>query len=636
MCGICGIYSPDGRTIEPKHVERMRDAMQTRGPDGFGLKCGQGFAFGHRRLAIIDLSDDGRQPMTNEDGSVIVTFNGEIYNFGDLRPELVSAGHVFHSKSDTEVLIHGYEEWGMEELLKRIRGMFAFALLDSSRKRLYLVRDPFGKKPLFFQWKEGELVFASSARAMTQALPSMPEVDLAAIDDLIWNNHIPGRKTIFSSVEKILPGHAWQLNHDGTIREWAHWQPNCFEPEYGVSEEAWLDRMECVLETAVRRRFVSDVPVGTMLSGGIDSGLVTALAAKALGQVQTFTVASDDPVQNESGLAAMVANRYHTDHHVLAVKSDVRRDLIRLVSAMGEPFADSSAINVFGISELAKQWITVVLTGDGGDEGFGGYQSFFAVHCAEQFSRGMPLFVRPFIKRYAESIDRRFRSGVMHKLGTLLRIAAESPENFCGRLSPDLNACRNGLFTKEMHMQLAGRNPFGHIGQILAENRYGTSWADRMMDVFFRTTLADDFLTKVDLATMGVSMEARCPFLDVDVVDLAFRIPVSMRFRGFQRKGLLRRLAKRHLPVEIVDRRKQGFTVAVDLWFRDQWTDIVNEFILGPHVEQRGWFRRESLQQIVDEHRSGINRSGQLWALLVLELWLRLTIDGTLSATDVL
>jgi asparagine synthase (glutamine-hydrolysing) len=632
MCGICGIFRPDGAPVDADRVLRMRDAMTPRGPDGCGLISGPGYALGHRRLSIIDLSADGQQPMANEDGSIWVVFNGEIYNFADLRGELLAEGHHFRSRSDTEVLIHGYENWGIEELLRRIRGMFAFALLDTRRNQIHLARDPLGKKPLYFRWSDHELAFASSARALNLGLRSTPALNLASIDDLLWNNHIPLRKTIFQGVEKVLAGHAWSLDGEERISELTHWRPSCYRPEYGVTESEWLERIEDALLTAVKRRFVSDVPVGTMLSGGVDSSLVTALAAKAMGQVKTFTVANEDPREDESPYAAAVAERYHTEQHVLRTHSRVREELPRLIAAMGEPFADSSAINVFTISALARQWVTVVLTGDGGDEAFGGYRSHFAVHCAGLLAPMASRLRWPL----SYCIPALYRGGlVLHKTGTLLDMASGSLEWYMGNLHGGDAKLRNDLYTPAFHSALAGHNPRGYVLDIVAQSR-AESWGNRIMECDLRCSLVDDMLTKVDVASMAVSMETRCPFLDIDVIDLASRIPTRIRFSGLRRKGLLRALARRHLPRETVDRKKLGFGVPVGLWFRRDWTDIVQEFILGPHVEQRGWFRRQTLERIVAEHRQGAAHQDLLWALLVLELWLRLVVDCTLSPTDTL
>lgn len=634
MCGICGIFRPDGAPVAADRVLRMRDAMMPRGPDGCGLVSGPGYAVGHRRLSIIDLSADAEQPMANEDGSIWVVFNGEIYNFLDLRKELQQQGHQFRSRSDTEVLIHGYESWGLEKLLRRIRGMFAFALLDLARRQVHLARDPLGKKPLFFRWADNELAFASSARALNQGLASTPAIDVAAIDDLLWNNHIPMRRTIFRGVEKVLPGHTWSLDGERRVSELVHWRPNCYQPEHGVTADEWLQRIEDALMTAVRRRFVADVPVGTMLSGGVDSSLVTAFAAKAMGQVKTFTVANEDPKEDESPYASAVAEYYHTDQHVLPTHSRFRGNLLRLIAAMGEPFADSSAINVFAISELARQWITVVLTGDGGDEGFGGYQEHFGPYCAGRLA---PFLPRGLQQPLAWCTNALYRGGrTLHKAGTLIEMASGSLEKYFGTLYPEGARLREELYTPDFLSALAGHNPRGHVLNILTKSRAQRAWGSRIMESFLLTNLADDYLTKVDLATMGVSMEARCPFLDIDVIDLASKIPEEIRFLGCRRKGLLRALARRHLPRETVDRKKQGFGVPVGLWFRHDWRDLTQEFILGPHVERRGWFRRQTLERIVAEQRQGVEHDYLLWAILVLELWLRLVVDGTLNQADTL
>ena len=305
--------------MDPARVKRMRDAMSYRGPDGVGLTYGPGYSLGHRRLSIFDLSENGLQPMANEDGSVEVVFNGAIYNFVELKHELVGHGHLFRSRTDTEVLLHGYEQWGLEKLLARIRGMYAFAIFDHSRHSIHLSRDPLGKKPLFFRWKQGELVFASSARAIVLALDTAPEINAVAVDQLLSDMYIPGPGSIFEGVEKLLPGHAASFVQDGERKDLVHWTPDFLHPETGVRDEEWLERIEHALRNAVRRRLVADVPVGVLLSGGVDSSLVTVTAAKIAGRVQTFSVKTDDPAMDESRFAAAVARRYDTVHHELTV-----------------------------------------------------------------------------------------------------------------------------------------------------------------------------------------------------------------------------------------------------------------------------------------------------------------------------
>jgi asparagine synthase (glutamine-hydrolysing) len=633
MCGICGIFRSDGGPVDPDRVVAMRDAMIPRGPDAAGLESGAGFALGHRRLSILDLSEAGRQPMANEDGSILLVLNGEIYNFADLRPELEAAGHRFHSHTDTEVLLHGYEQWGFETLLERIRGMYAFALLDRPRWQLHLARDPLGKKPLFFRFEQGALVFASSARALSLGLNATPDIDLLAVDDLLWNQSIPGARTIFRGVRKLLPGRAWSVGRDGTPREFVHWQRDFFHPDGGAGVETWLQRIEESLTQAIRRRFVADVPVGVMLSGGVDSGLITALASKALGRVKTFSVTNEDPRQDETAYAAAVARQYQTDHHVLPVTSNVRRDLPRLVAAMGEPLADASAANLFAIAQLARRHVTVVLTGDGGDEAFGGYTETWAAHYAQKLQRWIPAALRPPLAGGARLLHRS--GGMLHRAGTFLQMASQPLERTFSAMSPAQRRIRLGLYTPELRASLLEHSPFQQYRDVLEKNR-DALWSDRLMQAHLETLLPDDYLAKVDYATMGASLEARSPFLDVDVLDVAMRIPASMRYHGGHPKGLLRTLARRHLPASGVDRSKQGFTLPVEMWLRGAWTDLVQDFVLGPHVERRGWFCRNSLEQIVARQKRGERLGPLLWALIILELWLRMAIDRTLGADDAL
>jgi asparagine synthase (glutamine-hydrolysing) len=627
MCGICGLFCPNGGPVDARRVERMRDAMIARGPDGAGVSQGPGYALGHRRLAILDLSETGSQPMTNEDGVIEVTFNGEIYNFTVLRSELEASGHIFRSRSDTEVLIHGYEEWGLERLLKRIRGMYAFGLVDVRRGQIHLARDPLGKKPLFFSWDGNELAFASSARALVRGLHGRPEIDPTAVDDLLRHLYVAGAHSIFMGVEKLLPGHAVSLGRDGRRRDLVHWQPDFSQPEQGVEEAEWLARIEAALTAAIQRRLVADVPVGILLSGGVDSGLVTALAAQAAGRVKTYCVATQDPRLNESRYAQAVAERYDTEHHVLPVCSDVREDLPALVASMGEPLGDSSAANLFAISRMARRSVTVALTGDGGDECFGGYNYFLAYHYAGMCQPFLPGPLRMTFAAAAEGMRRM--SGPMRKAGTLLRIASAPIEKTYHQTSPVLDApTRAALYTPGFAARLEGYDPAAHHLRTLA-GANGRLPVDRVMQAHWQTILADEFLVKTDVATMAASLEARCPFLDLDLVELAMRIPARVRFAGNEPKGLLRKLARHHVPVETVDRPKQGFATPTGRWLRD-WPDLIEDLVLGSQVERRGWFRRPVLERIALGEVGGPGRDKLLWMLIVLELWLRMTADGAL------
>lgn len=628
MCAICGIFRRDRSPIDAGRLETMRDAMSQRGPDAADASFGPGFALGHRRLAIIDLSDAGRQPMPNEDGTIHVILNGEIYNFQELRPELLAAGHRFRSQSDTEVLVHGYEEWGIERLLKRVRGMFAFALVDSRSMTIHLARDPLGKKPLFFRWADDELVFASSARALSLAVEGPLSIDPRAISDLLSNLYVPGPRTIFNGVEKVLPGHSVSFDRSGRRTDYQYWKPDFFHPEEGVSETTWLDRVDESLTRAVRRRLIADVPLGLLLSGGVDSSLITAIAARTAGAVKTFSVAADDEELDESRYASAVAERYGTEHRVLRVSGNVRQHLPMMIASLGEPMADASALNFVGISQLAREFVTVVLTGDGGDEGFGGYSTFSAYFHAARLVGWLPSGIQPLTANVAAAMQQI--GGPMKRAGTLLSLASFPVERTFqgGRwLAP---SDREALFSDEMKAQLGGHDPTEHYRKALVSAN-GATMVDRVMQAHLLTTLPDDYLAKADSASMAASLEARSPLLDQDLIELAMRIPASIRFARGTPKALLRKLAYRYVPRHVIDRKKQGFVAPVGKWLREDWSDLVDDAVLGTHVERRNWFKRRSLERIVAEHRQGIDRGYLLWSLVILELWMRLAVDRTLK-----
>lgn len=629
MCGICGVMRFDGEVVDPLRVERMRDQMIARGPDGFGLSQQNTFVLGHRRLAIIDLSDAGHQPMSNADGSLQIAFNGEIYNFQELRAELEKSGYVFASRTDTEVLLHGYAQWGLEGLLTRIRGMFAFALVDQVRGEIHLARDPLGKKPLFFRKTEYELAFASSTRALFAGLPSKPKVDLIAVDALLWNAYIPGPRTILQGVEKLQPGCAMSFLQGGMRRDLTYWKQDFFSPEQGVEREEWLERIEAMLLQAVKRRLMADRPLGVMLSGGVDSGLITAMVAQTGARVKTFTVAAEDPSLDESPLAALVAGRYDTEHCVLPVTHAIQHQMGRLVAAMGEPMGDPSAAFLLAVAQTARQSITVALMGDGGDECFGGYDYFGVYSLVGRIRRFLPGASLGVLNYAGRALQHQ--RGALRRAGTLLHmIGTPLEENFRERARMDA-ATRGALYTPDFQRALVTHHPADHYMEALAQNKNALP-VDRVMQMHLQTILPDQLLAKTDLATMGASLEARCPFLDQDMVELAMRIPASHRFHGGT-KGLLRELARRHLPQEVVDRPKQGFEPPLAAWLRSkEWADLVDDLLLGQHVEQRGWFQRKTLEALIAEHRQQTRSVGHdsaylLWTLIILELWLRMAID---------
>ncbi|MDE2127182.1 MAG: asparagine synthase (glutamine-hydrolyzing) [Armatimonadetes bacterium] len=609
----------DAGPVSPARTEAMTAQLAYRGPDGMGVATGPGYSFGHRRLSIIDRTEASAQPMSDSASQTVLTYNGEIYNYRDLRSELVKRGATFRSEGDAEVLINGYLEWGLAELLQRVRGMFAFALLDRRDHSLHLVRDPVGKKPLFYHQSEGEVVFASSALALVAGLGYVPDVDPIAVDELLWNTYIPAPRSIFVGVEKVPPATAVSISTDGDTKSSVYWQCDFGRTDAGIDLPEWMNRTEEAITTAIRRRFVADVPVGITLSGGIDSGLAVALASQAVGRVSTYTIQTEDKVLDESDRAAMVAKRYGTDHHVLLIEADMRNDLPSLVNALGEPLGDSSAANLFMLAKIAKPLVSVLLTGDGGDETFGGYGAMYAGYMGNRIGRWLRGPLRPMGLMLAGILDRA--PGAARRGGTLMRYASLPPEQTFGRTSIITDQLRTELLTSDMLARVGEHTPWLHYDETLASTK-DLPLDARVMDAYFNTILPGDLLQKADCSTMAVGLEARSPYLDLDVISLAQRMPGSVRFHGGQ-KGLLRTIARKYLPAEIVDHKKQGFGAPFAHWLRNEWTDLVDEFVCGPTVEERGWVRRESLERVLASFRAGGPRGPLLWTLLILELWLR-------------
>jgi asparagine synthase (glutamine-hydrolysing) len=459
-------------------------------------------------------------------------------------------------------------------------------------------------------------------------------IDTMAVCHLVWDLYIPGPRSIFVGVEKLAAGSAVSIGEQGCRREVIHWQADFFDPETRLDDREWLEESERVLETAVQRRLVADVPIGVLLSGGIDSSLVTAMAARHTKKVRTFSVATEQPELDETRYAQAVADRYETEHRTLKVRSNIREELGPLVAAMGEPLADASAANVFAIAQQARKYVTVILTGDGGDEAFGGYAHYLAYFFADRLRSVLPSSIDPQLAHLAAFLQ---NSGprVMHRAGTVLGLASGSFRQglFAKSMAMD-GETLDQLCTPEFKESLGTEAINAHYLRALPRSCRGT--VNDVMQVRLKTILADDYLPKVDGSTMAASLEARSPFLDVDVMNLAMRIPAGCRFRGGHAKSVLRRLALKHVPKECVRRRKQGFVAPVGSWLRNDWHDLVDDLILGPQVERRGWFRRETLHRIVSEHRQGAEHGYLLWSLIVLELWIRMTMERSFSATDVI
>lgn len=629
MCGIAGVLDLEGEGIDPQVVVRMCDQLVHRGPDDEGYFRTERVQLGQRRLKIVDLVT-GHQPMSNEDGTVWVTFNGEIYNFEELRRDLRRTGHRFDTESDTEVIVHAYEDEGAA-CVQRFRGMFAFALWDERRHCLLLARDRVGKKPLFYARAGRQFVFASELQAML-AHPAMHrDVDLTAIDDYLTYGYIPAPKTAFDGINKLLPGHYLIVHCDGDdagMPEVQQYWALQYEPKLRLNESEAVDGLRDVLLEAVRLRLVADVRLGALLSGGIDSSIVVALMSELSSQpVQTFSIGFDEAAFDELPYARAVAARYGTEHHEFLVRPDALEVLPTLVRHYGEPFADVSTIPSYYVAQLSRQHVTVVLNGDGGDESFAGYERYLAGILAERYSRVPALVRRGLVEPVAAGIpDRLPGLSRFKKVRSVLEISARPPSARYPRwLTYFAPECKGDLYDPAFREQLDS-----YRGEDWLPARFdGRSGAvldplDAMLDVDVRSYLPYDLLVKMDIAAMANSLEARSPFLDHRVMEYVARLPARYKIRGITQKHLLKRLGADLLPPPILRRRKMGFGPPIGTWLRRELEPLLRDSLLSSEARQRGYFRPSSVQRLVDEHVGGVaNHAYQLWALLWFELWLR-------------
>jgi asparagine synthase (glutamine-hydrolysing) len=612
------------------------DAMRHRGPDQEGWWAGDLAMLGHRRLSIIDLSEQGRQPMSDVDERIHVVLNGEIYNFEKLRRELASK-HQFRSRTDTEVLVHGFKEWGIEGLLDRVTGMFAFAIVDSASGTAHLARDRVGKKPLYYAVRDGSLLFASTLPALLKLLPETPSVRAEAIQDFLLHLCVPGEASILEGVQKLLPAHRLEFC-DGAFRLHRYWSLS-FQEQDRDSEHEWLDRIDEALDRAVRARLVSDVKIGAFLSGGVDSSLVTALMAQASSrQVVTISAGFEESGFSELPYARRVAAHLGTDHHEQIVSVSDMVNLPRVVHSAGEPFGDHALLPTMSLARVAREHVTVVLTGDGGDEAFAGYPGPLLARLAGVYSRTVPFVaLRQRAPSALQAVERliglRNPARRLRRLAVLARSRGITCEydalgerGFRGRFSD--------LFTADFGDRLTGRDPDTYWRRAFALAD-GPTNADRLLFTELTTLLPDQFLAKVDVGTMAYGIEARSPMLDADLLTLTARIPAAMKTRRFQPKYLLKRLAARYVPKDVLYRRKQGFSPPTDAWMRGPMAGTLRQVVLSDTFDGRNIFRKQAIHQLVQEHESGRANHGQrLWLLVMLELWMRMFIDRSVHASD--
>lgn len=622
MCGIAGQARPAGAPVDEGLIARMCAAQEHRGPDSRGLHTSPGIGLGIQRLRVIDL-DTGDQPVYNEDGSVAVVLNGEIYNYLELRRELRRAGHRLATKGDTEAIAHLYEDLGVE-CVSRLHGMFSFALWDSRRRRLLVARDRVGKKPLFYCLRGGVLSFASELEALLQD-PGVPrEVDPEAIDAYLAYGYIPAPMSAFRGVRKLPPAHRL-VYQDGTLTSERYWRLDYAAKRPVADVRELHEEIRAALRSAVARRLVADVPVGAFLSGGIDSSaVVAAMAECSPGPVRTFSIGFADEEVNELPRARAVAERFSTEHHELVVEPDAVELLPKLARHYGEPFGDHSALACFYLAELARDHVTVALNGDGGDESFAGYQRYTSNLLAARLER-LPGGLRRAIaaagaRAGRDASPRAWRGRALRFAG---RLGGGRHERYLRQVSVFDSAERAALYAPEFAELVAGADAEEVLLGVWRAAS-GRHLLDQMLEVDATVYLPGDLLTKIDIATMAYSLEVRSPLLDHELMQLAASIPPEHKARGAQRKIALRAALRGWVPDAALDGSKRGFELPVASWLRTDLAPFAREILLDPEATGRGWTRPDAVAALLEEHVSGAADHGRkLWALLVLELWAR-------------
>jgi asparagine synthase (glutamine-hydrolysing) len=623
MCGIAGFIDTE---ISQEHAENLIDTMcqviRHRGPDDQGSWVGEGVALGMRRLAIIDVAG-GQQPIYNEDHSILVVFNGEIYNYQSLKASLQKRGHHFQTNSDTETIVHAYEEYG-EDCPKYLRGMFAFAIWDKRRERLLLARDRFGKKPLNYYWDGKRFIFGSEIKSILEAgIPR--EVNPIALDEYLVYRYVPAPNTLFKNVMKLPAGHTL-IYENGHIDIKRYWDLS-FEPTNQDDEETAIERIRELLKDAIKVRLMSEVPLGAFLSGGIDSSVVVGFMSQMMSQpVKTFSIGFEEDEYSELSYARRVAQHFGTDHHEFVVRPDLINVLPHLVWAYDEPFGDSSALPTYYVSKLAHEHVTVALSGDGGDEIFGGYTHYLR---ELQISR-IPRFARSILglgshlmpdgmrgKRRLRNINNglpiRYVQGTMiFPVGT--RDWMYQPDYFTHLQNHDPYLRQTSQFRKVVHLDVV----------------------TQMQHVDAHNYLVDDILVKVDKASMLNSLETRAPLLDQYLVEYVASLKPSLRLHDSTLKYLLKKAAADLVPAEVITRKKQGFAIPMDRWFRNDLADFAQEVLESKRMRERGIFNPQFVHHLLQAHKSTtmINHSSAIWSMLWLELWFQTYMDAPITPVN--
>ena len=636
MCGITGFVDfrcEPARTEEERAqiLESMCRVIRHRGPDDQGVLLKPGVALGMRRLSIIDLAG-GHQPISNEDNSVTIVFNGEIYNYRELQKDLQSRGHRFRTNSDTETIVHAYEEFGAA-CVDHLRGMFAFAIWDDREKQLFIARDRVGKKPLYYSvTRGGTLVFGSELKSLLEHPEVERNINPQALDAYFSLGYVPDPISIFENVEKLPPGHHLTFTNGRLTveRYWDFSYQSNGNGGNGHRASDYLDELRALLDEAVKLRLVSDVPLGAFLSGGVDSSTVVALMARHMEQpVKTFSIGFNEDSYDELKYARLTAKRFGTDHHEFLVTPDICEVVDQLAWHFDEPFADSSAIPTYVVSKLAREHVKVVLTGDGGDELFAGYSRYVTERQRSKFD----LVPRAVKEGLMDPLSRAMPHGAWGR-NYLQNVSLDPISRYLDTVSVFTGLNKSSLYSADFSDQLRNSNHLSSYFHELSRNVKTSAPLDSLLYIDSKTYLPGDILTKVDRMSMAVSLEARVPLLDHKLIEFVTRIPAGMKLAGIETKHLFKQAIADLVPAEIINRPKQGFGVPIQQWINQQLRERIRDTLNDPRTLQRGYVSRSHVELLLDEHERGRrDHAMALWSLLMLELWHRQYVDKN-SAAD--
>jgi asparagine synthase (glutamine-hydrolysing) len=626
MCGIVGVVN-NSQPVDRAVLERMNLCIRHRGPDEDGFYVNDNVGMAMRRLSIIDLAS-GQQPIHNSDRSKWIVYNGEIYNYQDLRKDLEQRGHKFYTNSDTEAIVHLYDEEG-PDFIRHLRGMFAFAIWDERDRSMFIARDRVGKKPLLYSHQtNGDLIFGSEFKALLEHPSVSRDVDHDALDDYLSYQCVPAPKTAFKSIRKLEPGH-WLRWKDGAIETHRYWRPD-FSRKIRITEEEAIEETTRLVRESTRMRMISEVPLGAFLSGGVDSSTVVALMAQESSQpVKTFSIGFEEQDFSELKYARRVAEHVGAEYNEFIVRPNALEVLPTLVEHYGEPYADSSAIPTYYVSRETRKHVTVALNGDGGDESFAGYERYSAMLIAERYRRIPSVLRKALIESPVNLLptSELKRSRVRDAKRFLRAANLPRTKRYFRWMSAFDSETKSKIYTDRFRAETATRDSSDLLDEWFASAN-GSGVLDAAMLTDQMTYLPNDLLVKVDIASMANSLEARSPFLDHKVIEFAASLPEGLKMRRFETKSLLKKVAARLVPREVIYRRKMGFGVPIGKWFRGEMKDFIRDVLLSQQAMQRGIVRPEVIERYVNEHvNADRDHAFQIWTLLMLELWFRRFID---------